>query len=354
MLYPSNDTTPIGGEAVQQILLARAFTSLGYKVSMVIRSYEEDKDETIDGIKVLSAFRWDDGIPIIRFFHPRASGMIRALNKVDADIYYQSPASVSTALTAAFCRWRHKKFIFRVASDVDCIPGRQLINFWRDRKLYEYGLRNADLVAVQSRYQQQLLSQHYGLESAVVNMAMQMPEEGLDGERDRDVLWVSNLKPVKRPDRLISVAKRLTDVNFTMIGGAIRGEENYYAEIERQASKLRNVRFLGRVSYREVNQYLAKSKVLLNTSDIEGFPNTFLQAWVRKVPVVSFFDPDEIIVREGLGRRPVTEDAMCSALRELLDDSRTRKQIGATAHSYAVRNFSPIAGARRYIDLCST
>jgi glycosyltransferase involved in cell wall biosynthesis len=136
-----------------------------------------------------------------------------------------------------------------------------------------------------------------------------------------------------------------------MIGGVVWGEEDYYANIENEASKLRNVRFLGQIPYREVNQYLAKSKVLLNTSDVEGFPNTFLQAWARRVPIVSLFDPDDIITREGLGRRPVTEDEMCNMLRELLDDRQEREQIGAKARTYAVENFSPDAAAKIYVEL---
>jgi len=354
MINPVDDSLPVNGEAVQQVLLARAFKSLGYEVSTVVRGIRHDIDESIDGIRVISSFRWDAGIPIVRFFHPRATGLIRALGRVDADIYYQSPASVLTGLTAAFCRFKRRKFIFRVASDVDCMPGQQLIDYWRDRKIYEYGLCNADLVAVQSRCQQQLLAENYGLDSEVVSMAMELPEEELDCERDIDVLWISNLKTVKRAERVLSIAKRLTDVNFTMIGGVTWGEEDYYAKIEREASSLPNVRFLGQVPYIEVNRYLARSKIFLNTSDIEGFPNTFLQAWVRRVPIVSFFDPDDIIVREGLGRRSTTEEETCTSLSELLVDRQKREQIGVAAHSYAIRNFSAVAGARRYIDLVSS
>jgi len=342
---------PVNGEAVQQVLLARAFKTLDYHVSTVVTATEEDIDATIDGIRALSSFKQDAGIPVVRFLHPRATGLIRALNEVDADVYYQSCAGNSTGLTAAFCQWKRKKFIFRVASDVNCIPGQQLIKYWRDRKLYEYGLRRADFVAVQSRYQQLLLKRHYGLDSTVVNMAMEMPEEELDRERDLDVLWVSNLRHVKRPDRLLSLAKRLVNINFTMIGGMVWGEEDYYAEIKRKASSLPNVRFMGQLPYQEVNQYFARSKVFVNTSDVEGFPNTFLQAWARKVPVVSFFDPDEIIAREGLGRRPATEDEMCDSLRTLLEDSQAREQIGIAAHAFAINNYSPIAAAKQYVEL---
>jgi len=351
MLRPATSTMPVNGEAVQQVLLARAFKSLGYSVSMVVRAGNEPIEDVVDGIRVISAFKWGAGIPILRFFHPMASGVIRALNKADADVYYQSPAGGLTGLTAAFCRWKNRKFIFRVASDVNCIPGQQLIELWRDRKLFEYGLRRADVVAVQSHYQLELLKHHYGLESTVVNMAMEIPAEDLASERDIDVIWVSNLRPVKRAERMLSLARQMPKFKFVMIGGPIRGDKEYYARIEREAADLTNVQFLGQLPYDEVNEHIARSKVFLNTSDVEGFPNTFLQAWARRVPIVSFFDPDEVITTKGLGIRPDGEAEMLAALTKLLTNTHARERIGATAREYALANFSSVAAAKRYLSL---
>ena len=354
MLRPAASTMPVNGEAVQQVLLARAFKDLGYSVSVVVQAGTEPIEDTVDGIRILTAFKQGAGIPVVRFLHPRGSGVFRALNEADADIYYQSPAGSLTGLTAAFCRSKNRKFIFRVASDVNCIPGEQLIESWRDRKLFEYGLRRADVIAAQSKYQYELLKRHYGLESAVVNMAMEMPAEDIDSERDIDVLWVSNLRPVKRAERVLSLAKRLPNVEFVMIGGPLRGYEEYYAEIQQAASNMANVRFLGQLPYREVNQHIARSKIFLNTSDVEGFPNTFLQAWARKVPVVSFFDPDQVISTKGLGIQPENDDEMRATLTNLLADSRARERMGDTAREYALANFSAIAAANRYIELLDT
>lgn len=352
MLNPAANTKPVNGEAVQQVLLARAFRSLNFDVSTVVHSLEKDIDETIDGIRVLSAFKRGAGIPIVRFFHPRATGVFRTLNEVDADVYYESPAGALTGLTAAFCRWKNKKFIFRVASDVDCIPGRQLIKHWRDRKLFEYGLRRADVVAVQSQHQADLLVRHYDLASHIVNMVLDAPTESLHGPRDIDVLWISNIKHVKRPDRLLAIARRLPDVRFTMIGGVVQDEQSLYTETAQEAARLSNVDFLGQVPYDVVNEHVARSRVLLNTSDIEGFPNTFLQAWARKVPVVSYFDPDGIIQAERLGFRPDDEADMCDALQKLLSDKTERIDIGEKAHAFVLTRYSAESAAKRYLELC--
>jgi hypothetical protein len=60
----------VGGEAVQHVLLARAWRDLGCDVSMIV--YDEGSmPQEIDGIRVVPAYVRTAGIPGLRFFHPR-------------------------------------------------------------------------------------------------------------------------------------------------------------------------------------------------------------------------------------------------------------------------------------------
>ncbi|MEA2084467.1 MAG: hypothetical protein U9O82_09550 [Thermodesulfobacteriota bacterium] len=96
---------------------------------------------------------------------------MRALASADADLYYQSCAGMMTGIVSWFCKRKGKKFVFRIAHDTDCIQGKQLIRFLRDRKLYEYGLRNADLVATQNDTQVNLLMRSHSIKGVRVNIA---------------------------------------------------------------------------------------------------------------------------------------------------------------------------------------
>jgi glycosyltransferase involved in cell wall biosynthesis len=58
-----------------------------------------------------------------------------------------------------------------------------------------------------------------------------------------------------------------------------------------------NFDYLGPVSFEESNSLFAKANIFINTSKAqEGFPNTFIQAWMQGVPTISLdFDPDNLI-----------------------------------------------------------
>src|SRR5262249_345053 len=105
--------------------------------------------------------------------------------------------------------------------------------------------------------------------------------------RDVDVLWVSNIRREKRPDRILKLAGTLPDVKIHMVGGVLRNEESLFREVQGAAMAMANVSFHGRLPYWDTNELYGRSRLLVNTSDVEGFPNSYLQAWIRGVPVVT-------------------------------------------------------------------
>jgi glycosyltransferase involved in cell wall biosynthesis len=352
MLSGEGDLKYIGGEAVQHVLLARAWRDLGHDVFMVVHEEGQGPRRVIDGITALAAHTRKGGIPGLRFFHPRASGLVAALSAADADVYYQSPAGANTGITAWYCRMADRRFVFRVASDTDCEKEHTRIRFLRDRMLYDFGLRRADLIAAQTDYQARLLRQNHGLESTVINMMVEPPSRVENGaaHKDIDVLWLSNLRALKRPELALELARQLPDVKFTLAGGPMPGGKTYFDDVAAAAARLPNVTMLGAVRYADTGALFDRAKVFLNTSSIEGFPNTFLQAWIRAVPVVSFFDPDGLVNRLQLGRIAGSLDDMRESIRGLLDVNAYRETIGRRARDYAVREFTGGVAAR-YLEL---
>lgn len=340
----------VGGESVQHVLLARAWRDLGLDVSIVVEDQGQGRVRMVDGIRAIAAYKREDGIPIVRFAHPRLTGLIGAMREADADVYYQSPSAAATGFTAWYCRRFGKRSLIRIASDLGCIPGKQLIRYWRDRRIYEYGLRHADIIVAQTEHQRALLQQNYGLQSEVINMIADIPPPPTV-KQDIDVLWVANLRPVKRPEILFELASRSPELKFVVAGGALPGMESYYETMMSEAAKLPNLSVLGAVPYAQVGALFERARLFVNTSSMEGFPNTFLQAWARAVPVVSFFDPDSLIKRLNLGRAVATTEEMSQAIEDLIRHEAQRRAMGQRAREFCVGQFSASQVANRYIEL---
>lgn len=340
VLAPELEQHGIGGESVQQSLLAKAFVRRGIAVSMVVGDYGQQDGATWSGVKTYKAYSPREGIPVVRFVYPRWTKLCAALRRAAADVYYVSCAGAEIGQVALWARRNSRRMIFRIASDSDCEPDRLLISLWRDRKLYEYGLRRAAAILAQSVKQQELMRRNYGLESSIAPLLVELPESELSfAERDISLLWVSNIRQLKRPEVFVELAKRLSPCAASMIGGVQPKAQDLYDQIRARAETVGNLTFHGSLPYRAASRIFERARVFVNTSDIEGFPNTYLQAWIRGVPVVSFFDPDDVIQREGLGHAVGSLDEMERVVRRLTTDSHAWLETSARCKAYMARSY---------------
>jgi glycosyltransferase involved in cell wall biosynthesis len=93
-----------------------------------------------------------------------------------------------------------------------------------------------------------------------------------------------------------------------------------------------------------------RARVFVNTSDVEGFPNSYLQAWIRGVPVVTLIDPDRVIEREGLGVAARSPAQTADAVRGLLDDSTAWKAASDRCRAFMAREYREDKILAAYLD----
>jgi glycosyltransferase involved in cell wall biosynthesis len=337
VLAPEYNRHGIGGEQVQHTLLAKALERRGHTVSMVVCDYGQDDGARFERVTTYKAYREASGIPVFRYIYPRWTGVWSALRRADADVYYVSCAGMHLGLLALFCRRYKRKLVFKIAHDTDCEPDQLLIRYWRDKKLYEYGLRHVDGILAQSLQQQQAMLTNYGLPSQVSEMLVETP--GRAYPRSMDVLWVNNLRQFKRPDLFVALARMLPQYNFHMVGGTQPGFSALFDDIRQQAAALPNLTFHGRVPYHDMDGMYAGARVFVNTSDSEGFPNSYLQAWIRGTPVVAFFDPDSLIARERLGAAVRSLDQMAAAVKDLIENGTTWSDASTRCKTYMAKMY---------------
>ncbi|MGE5095178.1 MAG: glycosyltransferase family 4 protein [Betaproteobacteria bacterium] len=311
----------VGGAELQQTVVAKALARRGYRVSMLCLDYGQPDGAVVDGVTVYKLHLPDEGLPVLRFIHPRLTRLWSAMKRVDADVYYQRCAAVYTGWVAAFCARHGKRSIYAGASDVDFIPGQQDIVYARDRLIFEYGLKKVDRVVVQNPEQGRLLLENFGRDSALVPNCF-TPPAGAAADPKGCVLWVASLRVQKRPEILFEMARRMPQYRFVMIGGADpdpAGRE-LGRRVREEAATLPNLEYKGFLPFAEADRHFDHARVLVNTSEYEGFPNTFLQAWSRGVPTVGFVDTGSR--REG---RPVygiasDVDDACRRVERLMSD----------------------------------
>lgn len=338
----------VGGEQVQQTLLAKALVRRGHEASMIVFDYGQGLLTNYHGVTVFKTFRPDAGLPVLRFIYPRWVKIWMAMKAADADIYYVSCAGMHLGLAALFCRQRNRKLVFRVAHDSDCEPELLLVKYRRDKLLYEYGVRHADAILVQTASQKTQLVQNYHRTGKIAGMLVEQPLAM--PRRTVDVLWVNNIRPFKRPEIFLELARSMPELGFQMVGGPQPGHEALFDEIQKKSRLIPNLNFCGQVPYHLMDSYYSSARIFVNTSDSEGFPNSYLQSWARGTPVIAFFDPDATIERFSLGQVVTGIDAMRLALRLMISDNSSREAYSERCRSYIAAHYSEQAVMALYID----
>ena len=273
----------------------------------------------------------------------------KILNKIAPDIIYQRVGCAQTGIAARYAAKHGCKMVWHIASEYDIEPtsisiSRLLVYRLLERRLLNFGIKHAAAIIAQTMDQKKMLERNYRRRaSAVIPNFHPRPVEVISKKRPIKVAWVANLKDLKQPEvfiRLASAFGDATDAQFIMIG-AIQGEEHQkekYRDLMNQAPRLT---YLGPKSQKEVNEILSRSHIFVNTSLREGFPNTFIQAWLRKVPVVSLsVNPDRLIERHGLGLVSGSFEQLKKDVSLLVENQDLRDRLGENARNFANQYFS--------------
>jgi glycosyltransferase involved in cell wall biosynthesis len=311
----------VGGIQNQIALMGQWLSEKGYAVSVVV--WDEGQEDSLDcnGVTLLKMCPASKGLPGLRFVHPRMTSLYAAMKRASADIYYHNCAESVTGLVAAWCRLHRRKFVYSVAAEIACDRKLGFTDKASERMLYRFGLRNADRIIVQTQKQKEMLKAGFRLDSLHLPMPSPDPALAVGGDlasRGRNVLWVGRVTKGKRLEWLLQIAEKLTDVTFEIAGA--NTETDYAKDLFERAASLENVNWLGTVPWNSMPELYARSACLCCTSALEGFPNTFLEAWGQGTPTVSSFDPDSLIERRGLGLVGSTPDELKQGLEVMLRD----------------------------------
>jgi glycosyltransferase involved in cell wall biosynthesis len=322
----------VGGAEVQQVAIATSLVRRGYPVSMICQDHGWPDGEPIRGVRVWRMCGPSDGLPVVRFVHPRLTSLWSAMRRADADVYYQRTSGATTGFVAAYARRHRRASIFAGAHDDDFEPGLPLIRYGRDKAIYRWGVRHATRIVVQTERQQRRCREVFGRDSTRIDSCY--AHAGMPATHEGVVLWVATIKPMKRPDLFLDLAQALPHLRFRMVGGPDGSAQSRasFDALRARAATLPNVELTGFVPVADVEQHFDGASVFVNTSQGEGFPNTFLQAWSRAIPTVSFFDAGNAHDGRPAGIVAADMPAMVAAVQSLTADRHRWAAAGERVH----------------------
>jgi len=324
-----------GGAEVEQVHLAKELVAQGHDVYFVTYWHGHRRIENVDGVKIIKTYDREKSSTINALVKYRL--IWHALRKTEADIYFHEAGA--TGVLPLFCYVSRRKFVFRIPSDAVVLGKSLSDNYNFSGKIVDMlEIKRADVVVAQSNFQKRVLKERFGVESFVIKNGMPMLKVNCVKPRQPIVLWAASVSSVKRPQLFVELAKSIPHARFEMVGGKTKNEPQLYDDISMAAQKLPNLRFHGFVPYHNVNEYFKRASIFVSTSRIEGFSNTFIQAWAHYAPVVSLnVDPDGIIQNERIGFHSGTFKRLVSDVSTLLNDETLRKTMGKNAREYVER-----------------
>jgi glycosyltransferase involved in cell wall biosynthesis len=347
----------IGGSEYQTYLLTDAAKKQGCDVHYIFISNDVKYNNYVNAIlhtippiqftKRFGAFWWI-----------YSSSIRRELEAIKPDVVYVRGGWSFAGIGAAYAKRHGCRSIWHIASSADVTP-RSIVSLLKrpldyiERKAIKYAIRYSTCIVAHARFQADLLMKHYHRRAVVILKEQPEPTEELNKSDPFTIVWVANIKPLKQPEMFIRLAAQFVgnrNVRFIMIGRPLLGA--YQDKLDTKIRELPNMTYMREQPIEVVNRILAQSHVFVNTSTYEGLPNTFVQSWMREVPVVSMLlDPDDILTTQKIGFFSGSFDQMLRDVKTLIEHPELCTQMGQRAREYALENHSLKKNMGRLLDL---
>ena len=348
IIVPAHWSAMMGGSQYQaKCLIDKLVPTEQFEIYYLTRRY--DPEFLPEGYKIIKVAD-EKGIRCYGFFFD-VFRLLKLLHQIQPDVIYQRVGCAYTGITAYYARQNNCKMVWHIASENDVLPFQEQISLRSimrciDKKILEYGIRFSHYIIAQTNQQAEYLKRHYArTPTEVIHNFHPMPRENIKKADPIKIVWISNFKPLKQPEYFIRLARNLKDLGekakCIMIGAPAHWAPNWQRSLESKMSKIECLTYLGARPLEEVNSILAKAHILVNTSLYEGFANTFIQAWMRKVPVVSLHvNPDQVFERHNVGFFSGTYEKMLEKVVELIKNPALRDEMGERAQVYAFERHS--------------
>lgn len=361
----------VGGAEVQAWQLAREFAKRNFTVTYITQSLTSSLGES-----------YIDGVTVYRMKHKPLFGIFNffrlnsILNQISPDVCYQRIASSYTGLTSHWCKNNNCFFIYACPEDSSCekqyftkslnkllINNQYNPNFFKKNilklsayiknYLYEYGLKNSNIVLSQNDKQYHLFNNNFSIESKIMYSGHTVPTLIKNNKNNKKIiLYIGILGDRKQSNIFPLLAQKNKQLNFVMAG---YGEKKFEDLMLKYNEEVTNFSFLGKVTFKQSLEMISKAYMVINLSkpDREGLPNVFIQSWLRGVPIVSLnTNPDSLLDAQKFGIcTNGSFDKLSVEINKLINNESYRDKLGYDSYIAAKQKYDIKIVTKQLIDL---
>jgi glycosyltransferase involved in cell wall biosynthesis len=297
-LVLERSTTRVSGGAELQIaLLARELASRGIETVIAAGDTGQRDGMMHDGVRIRNAGKFQTGgIADTLLALPRVAAVIRA-ERPDWVLLlgWTTWLFILHMMKPAF----GYKLGFICGLDTEVNGGFRRENPVRGL-LFEHAMRKCDVRFAMTEDQRMLFHKN-GTTCGFYRNLILPRASGRTAGKSIDLLWVSRCQPIKRPHLFLDLAQKLPDARCRMV--CPREDAVLWESVRARAEAIPNLEFIERIPYHEIQAVYDSAKIFVNTSEWEGWPNSFIQSGLGETALLSLdVNPDGLFGRYALGR----------------------------------------------------
>lgn len=344
-LFNKNSNRTFGGASVQM-----------YNIAKELYKYTDITTYSI--IPEYSTIDFDDSskFNLIKLYNENDNSLIKLYKfllyaiKIKPDVIIQHGLMNQSCVLAFICWLLKIKFVFMFAHDVEVKGLRQ--SDQSKIRLFILLRKFAHTLITQNKYQKETLFKKYKCQSTIIYNGFEIKKLEKTKHKKSYILWVARCDSWKQPELFIQLAVNNHGLKFCMVCPKSQ-DENFFNNIKQQALKVKNLTFIDFVPYNQIDELFEKAILFVNTSLYEGFPQTFIQATMNAVPVLTLYvNPENFLDLYKCGYCCYGNMKLLSKkIQELCSDRRKYKDFSNNAYKYAIENHNIEINVKKIINL---
>ena len=338
-----------GGAEFQTAQMALRLAESGLETAHIVYPVK-DLAETPERLTVVarSEYQGEGGV-LAKLREARA--IWKSLREADARVNILRAYGLHLVVGAIFSKLHRRPWVMSGSNDLEFMPEKR--SGPRAGRLYRWAIRSADSIVTQTSQQCEIAEREFPeVGDFDVIRSFAEPAEPAKGPAEA-FLWAARIVDYKRPLEYTELARAFPEARVRMVVVEMPDSPpEIVADLHAAAADLDNLEMLEAMPRAGILELMETTTAVVVTSEYEGMPNVFLEAWAREIPVLTLsFDPDGLIESDGLGiSAGDSREAFVEAARRLWEDPVLRRQMGARGREYVARTHYPEVIGRKWAE----